>query len=223
MKQTFTDLLRERRDARGSFGLALWMFVDTAAGIVRENITFIAMQNLTRRLGVWAIVVAAVLMIPLWADWPWTGSDFVFGAVVLFGSAAVYELIARRSGNSAYRFAVGIAVVAALLLIWINAAVGIIGEPGGPNVMYLGVLAVGFIGALIARFRSHGMARALFAMAIVQMLVPVVALAVAKPQITMEPPGVVGVFALNAFFAMLFVGSALLFRRASAKGATPSQ
>jgi hypothetical protein len=31
----------------------------------------------------------------------------------------------------------------------------------------------------------------------------------------MEPPGVVGVFGLNAFFAILFVGSALLFRRTS--------
>jgi hypothetical protein len=31
----------------------------------------------------------------------------------------------------------------------------------------------------------------------------------------MEPPGVIGVIGLNAFFAMLFVGSALLFRKAA--------
>ncbi len=48
--------------------------------------------------------------------------------------------------------------------------------------MYFGVLAVGFIGALVARFRPHGMARALFTMAITQMLVPVIALLIAKPQ-----------------------------------------
>jgi hypothetical protein len=46
----------------------------------------------------------------------------------------------------------------------------------------------------------------------------VIALAIAKPQVTMEPPGVLGVFVLNAFFAMLFVGSALLFRHAGAPG-----
>ena len=147
--------------------------------------------------------------------WNWKLDDFIFAFVLLFGAGLTYELVARRSDNLTYRIAVGIAVVSGLLLVWVNAAVGIIGKPGGPNLMYFGVLAVGFIGALIARFRPHGMARALFAMAIAQMLVPVIALVTANPQITMEPPGVVGVFGLNAFFAMLFVGSALLFRRAS--------
>jgi len=41
--------------------------------------------------------------------------------------------------------------------------------------MYIGVLAVGIIGALIARFQPHGMARALFATALAQMLVAVIA------------------------------------------------
>jgi hypothetical protein len=143
--------------------------------------------------------------------WNWKLGDFIFAFVLLFGAGLTYELVARRSDNSTYRIAVGIAVVSGLLLVWVNGAVGIIGEPGGPNLMYFGVLAVGFIGALIARFRPRGMARALFTTAIAQMLVPVIALVIAKRQITMEPPGVVGVFALNAVFAMLFVGSALLF------------
>ena len=148
--------------------------------------------------------------------WNWSLGDFIFAFVLLFAAGLTYEIVARRSDNSTYRIAVGIAVMSALLLVWVNGAVGIIGEPGGPNLMYVGVLAVGFIGALLARFRPHGMARALFTMAIAQMSVPVIALVTAKPQMTMEPPGVVGVFGLNAFFAMLFVGSALLFRRASA-------
>ena len=39
MEQTFSDLLRERRDAeRGVFAFALWMFVETSAGILRENL-----------------------------------------------------------------------------------------------------------------------------------------------------------------------------------------
>ena len=42
--------------------------------------------------------------------------------------------------------------------------------------MYFGVLAVGFIGAFIARFQPRGMARALFATAVAQALVPVIAL-----------------------------------------------
>jgi len=66
-----------------------------------------------------------------------------------------------NKGNTTYRFAVGIALAAAFILVWLSLGVGIIGRDGDPaNVMYFGVLAVGIIGALIARFRPRGMARA---------------------------------------------------------------
>jgi ABC-type glycerol-3-phosphate transport system permease component len=82
--------------------------------------------------------------------------------------------------------------------------------------MYFGVLAIGIIGALIARLRPQGMARALFAMAIAQMLVPVIVLTIPNFRgVLVEPPGVVGVFGLNAFFVMLWIGSAWLFRKAA--------
>jgi hypothetical protein len=225
MEQTFHDLLRERaEDERGLSGCALWIFVETSAGIMRENITFIIMQNFTKRLSVWAAVVALILTVPLVAmqftdEVVWTLFDFIFAGTLLFGTGLAYELVARKGGTIAYRAAVGLALAAALLLIWINGAVGIIGSENNPaNLMYGGVLVVGIIGAIIARLQPQGMTRTLFAMAIAQMLVPVIALAIAKPQVTMEPPGVVGVFVLNAFFAMLFVASALLFRHASAPG-----
>jgi hypothetical protein len=68
--------------------------------------------------------------------------------------------------NITYKFAVGVALLAAFLLIWLSLGVGIIGSDGDPaNLMYFGVLAVGLIGAFHARFRAVGMARALFAMA----------------------------------------------------------
>ena len=106
-------------------------------------------------------------------------------------------------------------LAAAFLLVWINGAVGIIGNEGNPaNLMYGGVLAVGIIGAMIARFQPQGMARALFAMALAQLLVPVIALIVWRRSLD-DAPGVVGVFMLNASFVMLFVVSALFFRRAA--------
>jgi uncharacterized membrane protein len=86
--------------------------------------------------------------------------------------------------------------------------------------MYFGVLVVGAIGALVAQFRAGGMARALLAMAIAQALVPVIALLIGTPDFA---PGVVPVFALNAVFVMLFVGAALLFRRASVRSSRSSQ
>jgi hypothetical protein len=82
-----------------------------------------------------------------------------------------------RTCNTAYRFAVGVALAAAFILVWLNLAVGVIGtEDDLATLMYVGVLAVGIIGAIIARFRPHGMARALFATALAQALVAVTAL-----------------------------------------------
>ena len=103
------------------------------------------------------------------------------------------------------------ALATALLLIWINLAVGLIGSENNPaNLLYVGVLAIGFIGALLARFQPLGMARALVAMAIAQALVPLIALIVWKTPITWS------LFGFNSFFALLFFGAAWLFQRSSA-------
>ena len=136
---------------------------------------------------------------------------------------------ADSKGGNSYRIATGIAVAGALVLIWINAAVGIIGD-GPVNLLYLGVLLIGFVGAFIARFEPCGMALALLATAMAQMLVPVLALAIWKAgwydllvdNNSPNPPfhpGMVPVFGLNAVFATLWILSALMFRRAARGGA----
>lgn len=138
---------------------------------------------------------------------------------------------AEKTGEIAYRVAAGIAVAGALVLLWMNAAVGIIGD-GPVNLMYLGVLIVGFAGAYIARFQPRGMALALFATAVAQMLVPVIALVIWKagwqgllidPNSPNPPfhPGVAPVFALNAVFAVLWIVSASMFWRAADGRAEP--
>ncbi len=228
MEQTFNDLLRERAEEdNGLFGFALWVFVETSAGIVRENLTFIVMQDSSRRLIVWAAVVMLILLVPLvltllgsgvdGEGWYWTSGDFIFAFVVLFGAGLMYELVAKRMTGKAYKFAVGLAVGTALLLVWINAAVGIIGdgEEDLASMMYVGgSLAVGIIGALIARFQPRGMARALFATALFQILVAVIALVFGLG--SSGPIWPRDVLILTGFFATLWVGSALLFVRASA-------
>jgi hypothetical protein len=170
-----------------------------------------------------ALVTGFILLVPLAAmqftdDMDWDLFDFVVAGALLFGSGLTYELIARKGGNVAYRAAVGVAVAAALLLVWINLAVGIIGSEDNPvNALYFLVVFIGIIGVGIARFRPRGMAWALFATAFAQLLVPVVALVIGKSlaRALQDPPGFAGVLALNAFFAMLFVVSGLLFRRSA--------
>lgn len=182
--------------------------------------TFIIMQNTTKRLSAWATIVALILLIPLvltllgsgvdGEGWHWTLSDFVFAFFLLFSAGLTYELVARKMNSTAYRVAVGIAVATALLLVWFNAAVGIVGDSPGP--MFFGVVVVLIFGAVIARFRPQGMARALFATALAQALVAVIAM-IAWGQY-------VEISILNGFFIALWIGSALLFRRTSAMDPT---
>ena len=172
-----------------------------------------------------ALATAFILLLPLLAmqitdEVVWSPADFAFAGALLFGTGLTYELVARKAGTIAYRFAVGAALAAAFILVWMNAAVGLIGSEDEPaNLMYIGVLAVGIIGALIARFQPRGMARALLATALAQALVVVIALIAGKHRDEVSP--LFEILALNGFFVALFVGSALLFRYA-AREQTPA-
>ena len=173
------------------------------------------------RIAAWAVAVALILLLPLLAmqvtdEVVWDLADFAVAGALLFGAGLTYELVARKIGSIAYRAAVGIAVATALLLVWMNLAVGIIGnEDNDANLMYIGVLAVGLIGALIARFQPRGMARALFATALALMLVAVIALLAGLGS---PGSGPLEIVAVNGFFVALFVGAALLFRKAARGG-----
>jgi hypothetical protein len=109
-------------------------------------------------------------------------------------------------GHVTYKAAVCLAIATSLILIWMNLAVGIIGNEENPaNLMFFGVLAVGMIGAFIAHLQPYGMALTLFAMAIAQMLVAMVALIA----------GLGFTLIINGLFALLWIGSALLFLNAN--------
>lgn len=110
-----------------------------------------------------------------------------------------------------YRTAVGLAVATALVLLWVNGAVGVIGsENNDANLMYFAVLAVGFIGAVVARFQPRGMSLALFATALAQALVTLVAII---GRLGFPASGPLELVLLNGFFITLWVVSACLFRQ----------
>lgn len=169
------------------------------------------------------VVTAALLLIPLLAmlfggEVHWSIYDFVFAGVLIFGTGLVYELISRRVKNNNYRIGLIIALISGLLLIWSNLAVGIIGSEDNPfNTMYFGVILIGMIGALFSQFKAKGMAFTLYAMAISQGLVPIIALSIGRPDIgtTEQLMGVVKVLGVNAFFIVLFISAGVFFKRAS--------
>jgi hypothetical protein len=227
MEQTFTDLCRERLDAnRGLYGLALGTFAETSTGIIRENATHMVMQNMNYLR--WVLVTAAVLLVPFLAmtfdvgvpdpgsgtdGVNWGPMDFAIIGVLVLGAGLLFEYASRRAGNIAHKAAVGIAVAAGLFLIWVNLAVGMIGDEGNPaNLMYLFVLFVALIGAAIARFEPREASIAMFATAGTQALVAVIALVA----------GLGPTLPADAFFIAAWVASALLFRQASQASQAPS-
>lgn len=165
-----------------------------------------------------ALAIAALLLVPLIAmqvtdEVNWEPADFAAAAALLTGMGVAFQFAMRKADNSMYRAAVGVALAAAFILVWANAAVGIIGsESNDANLMYGGVLAVGLIGAVLARLRPGGMARTLFATALAQALVAVIALLAGLGSPETTPLQIV---LLNGFFVALFTGSALLFREAA--------
>lgn len=234
MKYVFSESLKDAYSENGAQGLiTLWArtIIDAGKSLVTQHVenlkrgesmktknTNILMQN-KDILGI-ALAIGLILLIPLISmqfsdEVTWTPFDFAAAGTLLVGAGLTYVLVSRRASTIMYRAAVGLAVATALFLVWTNLAVGIIGSEDNPaNWMYIGVLAVGLIGALLARLQPHGMARALFATALAQMLVVVIALITGIQQTSGS--SVFEILMVNAFFSVLWVGSALLFRLASA-------
>lgn len=133
------------------------------------------------RLMVWGGAVLLWLL-PLMAmqftdEVAWSGMDFVIWAAMLLIAASLVEVALRLSGSLSYRAGAVVAVGASFLLVWVNLAVGIIGDEDNPlNQMFFVVLLVGVVGAFVANFRAPGMVRVMIAMAAVQVLIGIAAL-----------------------------------------------
>lgn len=145
----------------------------------------------------------------------WTGSDFAVMGVMLAAVCGLYELAVWLSGNTVYRAAFGIAVITGFLTVWVNLAVGMLGSENNiENLMFAGVLLIAAGGALVANFRPRGMARAMEAAAIAQLVVCAIALGIGFRERD--------VF-LAACFAVPWFVSARFFRKAARDDAAAAQ
>jgi hypothetical protein len=159
--------------------------------------------------------VAILLLLPRIAGAPWTLSDYVVMAVLLGSAGLVLEFALRASVSLAFRAGAAVAVAAALLLVWVNLAVGFLGsEDNAANLIFLGVIATAAIGAALARLRPAGMKRAMLAAAGAQLLAGVVGLAAGWAS-----PGLEGLYEVGlgtTLFSAMWLLSAALFHKAAA-------
>ena len=164
---------------------------------------------------------AALLLLPLVAmqfsdEVQWTLFDFVFAGGLMLVVGLAFEFLALRNGP-AYRAGAAVALGACVLTIWINGAVGVIGDEDNPaNLMFGGVLAVAVLGALVGRLRPNGMALAMTAAAAAQLVVAAVGLmgdlGAGGP---IWPWDLVGV---SLGFTVLWLAAAALFRWSAPAG-----
>lgn len=175
-----------------------------------------------RRMSRWRIAAWAAAALFLLANFvamqftdevDWSASDFVFAGVLLFVPLGIYEFVARKTSDTAYRTGVGMALVAGLLLLWVSGAVGITDSEA--DLLYFLALVVGLVGAFVARFRPDGMARAMFVTALALASAGVIALVAGMVPAYNSAFEILGI---TGFFVVLFVGSALLFREAARGG-----
>lgn len=139
----------------------------------------------------------------------WTVGDFVVAGVLLGGTGLLIELAVKFSKNLAYRLGFVMAIITSLLLIWINLAVGIIGNENNPaNGMYLIVLGIAPVGGLFVRWRASGLRNVLVITAGAQIIVGVVSLLAG---LTEHFPSALF---LNSAFAILWLIAAGLFHNA---------
>lgn len=161
-----------------------------------------------------ALLVAPFIAMQLHAEGVnWTLSDFIFAGVILATVGALLELTVRLSPNASYLGGVALALLGSLLVVWSNLAVGIVGSEENPlNQLFFAAVVVGIATATFARFRARGMSWAMIATAISL----AVAFVIATSSSSDEPnvSHFVELFGLSAF-ALLFVASAALFRRAA--------
>lgn len=160
-----------------------------------------------------ALAALGLLMVPLVASrivdgWNWNPGGFVFLYVLFFAAGMTYALIARKMGVWSYKAGVGVALVAGFALGWSN-MVHVADSENPANLVYYSVLAVGGVGAWVARLEAGGLARTLFAMAALLALIAVMLPSGAPPDMARNMA--IG----HGVFVALFTASGLLFRHAS--------
>jgi hypothetical protein len=86
-----------------------------------------------RLIGI-VLTVVLLLLVPLIAmqftdEVKWTLPDFAAASVLLFGTGLMCELVMRKVKKTGHRIAICVVLLAGLLLIWLELAVGIFGTP----------------------------------------------------------------------------------------------
>jgi hypothetical protein len=185
-----TDLLQASRDHRG----IPWRFIGWGGAAVLLSLPFLAMQFADSGVN-------------------WSIGDFIFAGIAFATIGGLFEFAVRASSSGTYRLAFALGLLGFFATVWVNLAVGIVGsEENDWNMLFFAALVVGICGAVVARLRAGGMARAMLGTAAALVVAFIVAELGPRDEPTVRPiVEAVG----TSVFVMFLVASGLLFRKAA--------
>lgn len=157
------------------------------------------------RLAGWG-TIALLLSLPAILRFPWTASDFVIMGFLLGSVGLGVELLVRLGGNVFVRAGAVVMVLTAFLTIWVNLAVGMIGDDEPYNLLFVLPMAVALLGGTAVRLRAGAMVAVAVAAAALQA-------GIGLGGYGMDPRGAV----LSAGFALFWLFAAALFRAGSTR------
>lgn len=165
-----------------------------------------------------AICAFAIILIPLIAmqfsqEVNWDMFDFLIAWILIFGAGFTFQLISMKTEAISYKIATGLAVFASLAILWVNGAVGIIGNENNPvNFLFGFVLAMVILGSFIAQLEAKAMSRVMLSTAATHLLVSLIG---GSLHVSQNPgASISGVININLIFVVLWGLSALFFRKA---------
>ncbi|HYH91894.1 MAG TPA: hypothetical protein VD763_01955 [Candidatus Saccharimonadales bacterium] len=164
MAQTFTDLCRERSDShRPLLAFVLWMFAETSAGIIKENLVAEHPVQAERPIGITLLAILALIGAPilLFAARIWIVIERVGGlplaiAVATLLLAPLYLVFAfaawtLKPWGWALGVVVGAGTVVTMVLMLFNEMTNLIDEAPMLEIIAGGIIAVALVGLLLLR------------------------------------------------------------------------
>lgn len=135
-----------------------------------ETVKAVDGQTAVMRTVMWggavALLLAPAVAMQFTTEVQWSLFDFALMGVLLAVACGAGELVLRASDSLTYRLGAAVAIGTTFVLGVGNMAVGLIGSEDNPaNDRVWAVLAVGVVGALIARFKPRGLSLVMLALA----------------------------------------------------------
>lgn len=172
---------------------------------------FTADQRPRRFFNPWRVAgwgtMAILLSLPAILHFPWSPGDFIIMGIMLGSVGLGIEFLVRRSGSAFVRLGAVIGVLTCFLTIWVNLAVGMIGNEDNPyNQLFIVPVFLFIAGTVLTRFKPKGMTAVMLCAAAAQF-------AIGLGGVGTDQRG--GIFSM--LFSLFWLFGAALFRAGSSR------